>query len=437
MNDTTLLLGFPEYMAQTRALAEAAGLPCAEVALHRFPDGETRVRLPLDLPRRLVLCRALDHADDKLVSLILTAGAAREQDVESLILVAPYLCYMRQDTSFHPGEAVSQRIVGRLLAERFDGLLTVDAHLHRVHRLEQAVPVTRALNLTATEPMACFLAGRLDAPLLVGPDGESEQWVTAIARHERLEYRVARKQRLGDREVRITLPEGPYRGRHLVLVDDVASTGRTLEAAARALREQGPASLSVLVTHALFVDDAMARLRQAGVENIWSCDSIAHPTNAVALAPLLSGALGQLYAHARQSVNDIPTVAEMHSQNSEWQSEHASWKLDLEQWQREIHAAELLLFKIERALPATGRVMEEHRDAINDHDRLLREHEQRLKRVAAAPESEMSDDLVAEHRQQQQHHLNVQDVHSNLGSRHHKAIAEVRRLGALLGESFG
>ena len=134
-------------------------------------------------------------------------------------------------------------------------------------------------------------------------------------------------------------------------------------------------------------------------------------------------------------MSDISTVVDMHRQNSEWRSEYASWRLDLEQWQREIRAAELLLFKIERALPATGRVMEEHRNAINGHERLLHKHEERLKRVAAAPESEISDDLVAEHRHQQQHHLEVRDAHRKLGSRHHKAITEVRRLGALLGES--
>jgi len=211
-----------------------------------------------------------------------------------LTLVAPYLCYMRQDSAFHPGEVVSQRIIGRLLAERFDGLLTVDAHLHRVHRLREAVPVVRGLNLSATKPMARFLAGRLDDPLLIGPDEESEQWVAAIARHAGLGHRVAHKQRLGDREVRITLPDGPYRGRHLVLVDDVASTGRTLEEAARALIEQAPASVSVLVTHALFVGDAMERLRRVGIKNIWSCDSITHSTNAVSLTPLLVDGLRQL-----------------------------------------------------------------------------------------------------------------------------------------------
>jgi ribose-phosphate pyrophosphokinase len=152
--------------------------------------------------------------------------------------------------------------------------------------------VDPALNLTATEPMARFLEGRLEQPLLLGPDEESEQWVAAIARHEGLDYGVARKRRLGDEEVEITLPERRYRGRQVVLVDDVASTGRTLEMTARALAPFGPATVSVLVTHALFVDDAIARLQRAGVNTIWSCDSIPHPSNRIQLTSLLAEALG-------------------------------------------------------------------------------------------------------------------------------------------------
>ncbi|MBU0498753.1 MAG: ribose-phosphate diphosphokinase [Gammaproteobacteria bacterium] len=296
MNDEVLLLGFPESMPQARALAEFVGLPMAAVDLHRFPDGESRVRLPVNLPPRLVFCRSLDHPDDKLIGLILAAAAAREQGAVELILVAPYLAYMRQDIAFTPGEAVSQRLIGRLLVNYFDGLLTVDAHLHRVHRLEQAVPVAQARNLTATAPMARFLAGQpgIKNPLLLGPDAESRQWVAAIAEQQGLEYRVAHKERLGDRKVRVQLPEGPYAGRDLVLVDDVASTGRTLEMAARALARHRPASISVLVTHALFLDDAVTRLKTAGVANIWSCDSIEHPSNAVPLAPLLGAALQRM-----------------------------------------------------------------------------------------------------------------------------------------------
>ncbi len=286
-----LLLTFPEYRDQTERLAEAAGLPWREVELHHFPDGESRIRLPSPLPPAPIFVRSLDHPNDKLVELLLAAAAARQAGAQRVSLVAPYLCYMRQDKAFHPGEVVSQRIVGRWLADHFDNLLSVDAHLHRVATLAEAVPARHAVNVTATAPMAAFLAGRFERPLIVGPDSESRQWVAAIAARDGFDFVVGEKQRRGDRDVRITLPPQDYRGRDIVLVDDVASTGRTLLEAARLLHAFEPASLSVLVTHALFVGDAIERLRQAGVENIWSCDAIPHPTNAVSLAELLAAHL--------------------------------------------------------------------------------------------------------------------------------------------------
>lgn len=284
----SLLLGFPEYDAAARRLARAAGMDYACIDIHRFPDGESKLTLPPRLPASVVLCRSLDHPNDKLVELVLAAGGARSLGAECLTLVAPYLGYMRQDKAFHPGEVVSQKIMGRCLADYIDGLITVDAHLHRVHRLEEAVPVDPAINLHATEPMADFLRRRFDNPFLLGPDGESEQWVAEIARQDDWDYRVATKERFGDRDVCIHLPEADYGGRDVVLVDDVASTGRTLLGAVEALRPHAPASVSVLVTHALFVGDGETRLHEAGIHNIWSCDSVPHSTNAVHLDTLLA-----------------------------------------------------------------------------------------------------------------------------------------------------
>jgi ribose-phosphate pyrophosphokinase len=195
---------------------------------------------------------------------------------------------MRQDKAFHPGEAVSQRIVGTLLARYFDALITVDSHLHRVHCLQEAVPVDTAINLTAAAPMSEFLEQNMDNPLLLGPDEESRQWVEAIARARGFDYQVASKLRSGDRDVCITLPETDYRNRNVVLVDDVASTGCTLEQTALALARFEPKSISVLVTHAFLVNDAQERLRQAGVTAIWSTDSVPHSTNVLHLDKLLA-----------------------------------------------------------------------------------------------------------------------------------------------------
>ena len=290
-NDNCLLVGFPDYREAAQRLARAAGIPYADALIHHFPDGETRLRLPESLPEYVVLCRTLDHPNSRLVELVLAAATARDLGARHITLVAPYLCYMRQDKAFHPGEAVSQRIVGILLSHWIDALITVDSHLHRVHQLKDAVPVNPAINLTATPVMSAFLGNQMDNPFLVGPDEESEQWVAAIARNRVLDYCIAQKERFGDQQVSVSLPKADYRNRHIVLVDDVASTGRTLEEATLGLARFEPASISVLVTHALFVGDALERLRQAGVSHIWSTDAIPHSSNALHLDHLLAEAL--------------------------------------------------------------------------------------------------------------------------------------------------
>lgn len=291
LNSGCLLIGFPEYREQAQRLASAAGIAYADALIHHFPDGESRLRLPESLPEHVVLCRTLDHPNSKLLELVLAAATARDLGAKQITLVAPYLCYMRQDMAFQPGEAVSQQIVGTLLSQWVDALITVDSHLHRVHQLKEAVPVNPAINLAATSVMSDFLGRQMDEPLLVGPDEESGQWVAAIARDRNFDYCVAHKERFGDQQVRVTLPDADYRDRHIVLVDDVASTGHTLEQAARELARFQPAGISVLVTHALFVGDAEERLHRAGIGQIWSTDTIPHSSNALHLEHLLAESL--------------------------------------------------------------------------------------------------------------------------------------------------
>lgn len=113
----------------------------------------------------------------------------------------------------------------------------------------------------------------------------------AIAAASGLDFGVARKRRLGDHEVRVELPDRQFVGRPVVLVDDVASTGHTLAEAAKLLALGGAASIMALVTHALFVGDALARIGAAGVADVCSTDSVAHPSNRLHLDTLLADAL--------------------------------------------------------------------------------------------------------------------------------------------------
>lgn len=286
-----LILGFPDYDQQAQAIAGGLHTEYSVIDIHHFPDGESRLRLPPRVSEHVVLCRSLDRANDKLIELLLAAESARASGASRLTLIAPYLCYMRQDRAFQPGEVVSQQIIGRFLAGLFDTVITVDPHLHRVHSLQQAVPAQRSVALSAAPAMGEFLAARPGRPLLIGPDEESEQWVRIVARQAELDYVVARKARFGDRSVEIRLPAANYAGVDVVLVDDVVSTGHTLAEAARALKESGARRIDVLVTHAVFSDGALDMLEAVGVGEVWSSDSVPHPSNAFTLSLLLAGAV--------------------------------------------------------------------------------------------------------------------------------------------------
>ena len=58
------------------------------------------------------------------------------------------------------------------------------------------------------------------------------------------------------------------------------------------------ASVDVAVTHALFVGDALEQVHAAGVREVWSSDSVPHPSNAVSVLPLLARALAALDSEA-------------------------------------------------------------------------------------------------------------------------------------------
>lgn len=291
MNSSTLLLAFEDEKALAEELAGALAVPLALVRAHRFPDGELRLVLPKPLPTQVILLRGLQQPNDKLVELLIAAPAARELGARELILVSPYLAYMRQDMEFTPGEAVSQRHIARLLAGYFDRVLTIDPHLHRIASLDEVMPKGVGVSLSAAPVLGAWIAEHVPGALLIGPDEESSQWVCEAALAGALDHAVGRKVRHGDHQVTLALPDCEVRGRAIVLLDDMASTGRTLIGSAEQLLARGAASVDVAVTHALFNGDALPALKAAGVRQVWSSNSVPHESNAVSVVPLLVRAL--------------------------------------------------------------------------------------------------------------------------------------------------
>lgn len=287
-----LLLVLPGSEHLGNDLAAALGAEVGRLALRAFPDGETYVRIDTSPEGRpVILLCSLHEPDRRLVPLLLVAATARDLGACRTGLVAPYLAYMRQDARFRPGEGISSRYVGTLLSGAIDWLVTVDPHLHRHHSLGEVYTVP-ATAVAAAPAIAAWLRREVRAPFLVGPDGESAQWVGAVADAAGAPHVVLDKVRHGDRAVDVSVPRvDGWRDRTPVLVDDIISTATTMAETVRQLRGAGLPPPICIGVHAVFAADAERVLRDAGAGRVVTCDTIAHPTNAIDTAALLAPAV--------------------------------------------------------------------------------------------------------------------------------------------------
>jgi ribose-phosphate pyrophosphokinase len=286
-----VILSLPGNEDFARGLADVGRYELGELQTRRFPDGETYVRIVSDVKDKAVhLVCTLARPDDNFLRLVFVADAARVLGAREVTLIAPYLAYMRQDRRFQSGEAVTSKTFARLVSLTFDRLVTVDPHLHRYPALS-ALYTIPAMALHAAPLLADWIRAQVDQPLIIGPDEESQQWVSDIARWIDAPYAVLRKIRHGDRSVDVELPDlSRWKSRYPVLVDDIASSGHTLTEAARKLPLLGFPRPVCAVVHGVFAEDSYQRLK-AYSDRIVSSDSIPHESNAIWLAPLVASAI--------------------------------------------------------------------------------------------------------------------------------------------------
>lgn len=295
---TTAIFAFADNEIQAQALARELALPLHRIECRKFPDGESLVRIQADAAsvETAIIFRSLNDPNTKLVELLLAEAALRGNGAQRVMLLAPYLGYMRQDIAFTPGEAVSQRVIGRLIAEHFDGLLTVDPHLHRTGSLGEIAPAIVAIAIRAAPALVTALRYDFEpGTILIGPDRESLSWVRDIAEPLGAEMLIGEKCRSGDRDVALALP-GIERvhGRPAIIVDDLVSSGSTLVGCAAMLHAAGATRVEALVTHCLADAADLARLHAAGIDRIRASDSVPTPVATIPLAGVLGDAIRTL-----------------------------------------------------------------------------------------------------------------------------------------------
>jgi ribose-phosphate pyrophosphokinase len=288
-----IVFALPGNESMAGRLGDALGWEIGVLETRNFPDGETYLRFATDpRDRAVALVCTLDRPDDKSLRLLFAADAARDLGASNVGLVAPYLAYMRQDHRFQPGEAVTSLTFARMVSSRIDWLVTVDPHLHRYASLGEVYDIP-ARAVRSAPLLSEWIGANVSRPFLLGPDVESEQWVSEVAGAIGAPWQVLRKTRYGDRNVEVAVPDlAIFAGHTPVIVDDIVSSGRTMAVTADKMREQGLEPPVLVAVHALFSDETYRSLKGRAAAVV-SANSVVHPSNAIDLSAILADAVAE------------------------------------------------------------------------------------------------------------------------------------------------
>lgn len=256
-----------------KKLARRLGARHVGYSVRTFPDGESKITLRGAVSGRAIVVKSTHPPVDTGLLHALSLVAAAKRESGEVIAVVPYMGYARQDRAFLSGEVVTMGVIGRLFrGAGASKVVVVDIHSRAGLRL---FPV-RTANVTAVPALARIMKRKgLRDPLVVSPDAggaaRAKEFAAELgADHVALEK--SRDRRTG--RVRIETGNVDARGRDVILVDDMISTGGSIIKAAQFLKKQGCRRIHVACTHALLLGDAAGRIRGAGVSGIVSSNTI-------------------------------------------------------------------------------------------------------------------------------------------------------------------
>tara|TARA_Y100000310_G_scaffold78020_1_gene74613 strand:- start:20044 stop:20916 length:873 start_codon:yes stop_codon:yes gene_type:complete len=275
-----------------KALARKLGIAYTNTTLSSFPDGDIYLKYNTKLKgNKLIIMQSFQpNSDQSLFDIIFAAETAKDLGAKRVILIAPYLAYMRQDKRFNPGECISSRVMAKLLNNSINKIITIDPHLHRYRSLKDIFKIPTK-KLTASTVIAKYLKKNIKNPAIIGPDWESFQWAESIAKQVGCEVTCFKKTRYSSRHVASKMIKPiQIKGKNIIIVDDIISTGHTILEAAKTAKKLGAKSITAICIHGLFMEGAVEKLQKKGIKVI-STNTVEHATNKIDVSELISEAL--------------------------------------------------------------------------------------------------------------------------------------------------
>ncbi len=274
-----------------KRIARRLKAPYVKTERKVFPDGESKITIN-QIPKKsivVVVQSTYPPVDTNLLELLSIVSKVQKFS-SKIYTVIPYMGYARQDREFLDGEIITIGVVGKLLkASGVKKVLTVDIH----SKLALKELKISSESVSAMEGLVkYFKKMKMKDPLVVSPDLGGQERAKEFASLLKTDFIALKKHR--DRKtgkVNILSGKVEVKNRDLIIVDDMISTGGSIIKATQFLKKQKCKRVFVACTHALLVNDAAKKIKNAGVSQIISTNTIPGDSAKVDVSKVISDAL--------------------------------------------------------------------------------------------------------------------------------------------------
>lgn len=294
-----------------RKIAEYLQIPLGHMENKRFPDGEIDLKILEDVrgSDAYVIQSTCPPVNENLMELLILIDCLRRASADRITAVIPYFGYARQDRKAEGRVPISAKLVANLItAAGASRALSVDLHAAQIQGFFD-IPMDHLY----ASPVLVDYFRRLALPDLtvVTPDVGGVKMARAYAKRLGAGLAICDKRRSGPAETEVMHIIGEVHNRNVVLVDDMISTGTSITEAARVCQRHGARDIYICATHAVLVESAAERLREAPLKEVVVTDSIPLDgkerilpnLKVLSLAPLLGEAIRRI--HRSESVSSL------------------------------------------------------------------------------------------------------------------------------------
>ncbi|MBX5329248.1 MAG: ribose-phosphate diphosphokinase [Candidatus Bathyarchaeota archaeon] len=270
-------------------IAALLGVEAIPLTFKTHPDGESYVRLEGSVKNEevVIIQTTSPPQDTRLMQLAFIVDAAKRHGTKKVTAVVPYLAYARQDKIFLQGEAVSIEAIAQMLnAVGVDSLITVNVHQEKVLN---RFPF-QAKNVSTIPLLAEYFKQKGFAKAFALAPDMGAIYIAEEAKKV-LDGECGYLEKHRDRytgQISVEKKTFNVKGKTVIIFDDIISTGGTIVAAAKILKELGAGKVFAACAHPLLIGDAEKRILEAGVEEIVGTDSVPSHVSKVSLAPLIA-----------------------------------------------------------------------------------------------------------------------------------------------------